>query len=113
MKQMSRTRLLLLCLLLLWPAAAQMPQAPGRGENPPIGDEDKEVRLPNGKSRNDELAKAAYLASLDDTKKLIATAQELRLELEKNDRYVVSLAAIKKTEDIEKLAKRIRSRLKQ
>ena len=43
----------------------------------------------------------------------MAAAEELKTELEKNDRYVVSLAAIRKTEEIEKLAKRIRGRLKQ
>jgi hypothetical protein len=89
-----------------------MPRVPGPGENPPL-EEEKDEKLPNGKSQKDELARVAYQASLDDTKKLIATAEELRVELEKNDRYVVSMTAIRKTEDIEKLAKRIRGRLKQ
>lgn len=69
--------------------------------------------MPDGRSKKEAIAKAAYLDSLDDTKKLIAAAEELKTELEKNDRYVVSLAAIRKTEEIEKLAKRIRGRLKQ
>jgi hypothetical protein len=34
------------------------------------------------------------------------------LDLEKNDRYVLSIATLKKTEEIERLAKRIRDRLK-
>ena len=40
------------------------------------------------------------------------SADELKLNLEKNDRYVLSIATLKKTEDIEKLAKRIHDRLK-
>jgi hypothetical protein len=36
----------------------------------------------------------------------------LKEELEKNDRHVLSLTSLKKTEEIEKLAKRIRSRLR-
>jgi hypothetical protein len=106
---MSRTRFLMLPALLLWPLAAQIPRPPR--EVPPIEDEDE--KLPDGRSRKDAIAKAAYLDSLEDTKKLIAAAGELKAELEKNDRYVVSLAAIRKTEEIEKLAKRIRGRLKQ
>jgi hypothetical protein len=36
----------------------------------------------------------------------------LKDDLEKNDHNVLSLATLKKTEEIEKLAKRIRDRLK-
>ena len=38
--------------------------------------------------------------------------KKTQAELEKNDRYVVSVSELRKTEDIEKLAKRIRGRLK-
>ena len=110
MEQMSRARFLLLPALLLWPLTAQMPVAP---QEPQPVEEEKDAKLPNGRSQKDEIAKAAYQSSLDDTKKLIAAAEELKAELEKNDRFVVSLAAIRKTEEIEKLARRIRARLKQ
>jgi hypothetical protein len=109
MEQMSRTRFLLLPAFLLWPLAAQV--------NPPLPEgptlEDKDAKLPDGRSQKDAIAKAAYVDSLEDTKKLIAMAEDLKAELEKNDRFVVSLAAIHKTEEIEKLARRIRGRLKQ
>jgi len=49
---------------------------------------------------------------LDDARELSKLADELKLALEKNDRYVLSIATLKKTEDIEKLAKRIHDRLK-
>lgn len=43
---------------------------------------------------------------------MIQAATNLRDELQKAGNYVVSLTAVKKTEEIEKLARRIRSRLK-
>jgi len=106
-----RSTFLLLPAGLLSRLVAQVGHVP-TPEGPSL-DDGKDEKLPNGKLRSDELAKAAYAASLEDTKKMIATAEELKTELEKNDRYVVSLSAIKKTEEIEKLAKRIRGRLKQ
>jgi hypothetical protein len=111
MQPMYRSTFLLLPAALLSRLAAQVPHVP-TPNGPPL-DDDKDAKLPNGRLRSDELAKAAYADSLEDAKKMIATAEELKIELEKNDRYVVSLSAIKKTEEIEKLAKRIRGRLKQ
>lgn len=96
-----------LCLML--GEAGQPPQAPVPGA--PSRSEPDE-RLPNGKSQKEEILKADYRKSLDDSRELVKLAEALQLELEKNDRYVVSLTAIRKTEDIEKLAKRIRGRLK-
>jgi predicted type IV restriction endonuclease len=39
-------------------------------------------------------------------------AQDLRESIEKDDRFVLSLQTLKKTEDIEKLVKKIRTRLR-
>ncbi|MEO8592436.1 MAG: hypothetical protein ABI759_03870 [Candidatus Solibacter sp.] len=84
-------------------------QGGGRGGR---GLADEDVTLPNGKSQKDELAKAEHRQNLKDAADLAELADQLKVELEKNDRYVVSMATIKKTDDIEKLAKRIRSRLR-
>jgi hypothetical protein len=43
---------------------------------------------------------------------LLSTAQQLQDELKKAGSYVVPADSIKKTKDIEKLARRIRGRLK-
>jgi len=43
---------------------------------------------------------------------LIELSEELKRELEKNDKHVLSVAALKKSEEIEKIAKRIRGRLR-
>jgi hypothetical protein len=102
---MSRLRFLILPTILLVFAAAQVP----RGPSP----EAMGTKPNNDRHKKELIAQESYKESLDDTKKLIATAEELKAELEKNDRYVVSMAAIRKTEEIEKLAKRIRGRLKE
>ena len=70
------------------------------------------VRLPSGELQSDAIAKADYQSTLDDAHKLAKLADDLSAEIEKEDRYVVSISVIHKTEEIEKLAKRIRTRLK-
>ena len=71
-----------------------------------------EVRLPNGKLQRDEIVKSEYEKSLQDAAELIRLSEDLKADLEKNSAFVVSIPSIKKTEEIEKLAKRIRSRMK-
>jgi hypothetical protein len=70
-----------------------------------------DAQLPNGKSQQDEILKADHQKDLKDAAQLIELAEQLKQELEKNDRHVLSISSLKKTEEIEKLAKRIRSRL--
>ena len=72
----------------------------------------QDVRLPNGKLQRDEILKAEHTKSLEDAKQLVRLADELQSELEKNDQNVLSLATLKKTEEIEKLARKIHDRLK-
>jgi len=87
-------------------------------ETPPNAPENREpsdpakVRLPSGELQSDAIAKADYRNTLDDAHKLAELADDLSAEIEKNDRYVVSMSVIKKTEEIEKLARRIRNRQK-
>jgi hypothetical protein len=86
---------------------AQVPNVPqGRSR------EDEPVRLPNGKLQSEEILKEDYKRNLKDTQDLIELAEALKMSLEKNEQHVLSLADIKKTEDIEKLARRIRGRMR-
>ena len=97
---------------LLWLMALGFAQEPG-GIIPPAPPANQpDVRLPNGKSQRDEILKAEYQENLKDAAKLADLAQDLKESLERDDRYVLSLATLKKTEDIEKLARKIRSRLR-
>jgi hypothetical protein len=72
----------------------------------------QDTRLPNGKLQSEEILKSEHEASLKDAAELADLAEQLKIDLEKHDRFVVSMGTIKKTDDIEKLAKRIRSRLR-
>ena len=81
-------------------------------QTPPRPGDDSDAKLPDGRSQKNAIAKDDYQHSLDDARELVKIAQSIEEELEKNDQYVVSLGTIRKTEDIEKLAKRIRGRFK-
>jgi len=96
-------------LALALAMSAQVPSA----QNPrPATDPNEDVRLPNGKLQRDEIVKAEFQKSLEDARELSKLADQLKAELEKNDRYVLSIPTLKKAEDIEKLAKRIHDRMK-
>ena len=69
-------------------------------------------RLPNGKSQKEEILKADHEKSLEDAGKLMQLTEDLKIELEKNDRHVLAVSTLKKSDEIEKLTKRIRSRLR-
>jgi hypothetical protein len=71
-----------------------------------------DIKLPNGKSQRDEILKAEHQQNLRDAAQLVDLSQQLKQDLEKNDRYVLSLDDLKKTDDIEKLAKKIRTRMR-
>ncbi len=113
---MGRTRrAVLFCVgasTLLAAQQDQTPPEPGRHELP-IPNPDQDERLPNGKWRKDEIAKQEHEQALKDTNELITVAEQLKEELQKAGDYVVPLGSVKKTEEIEKLARRIRGRLKQ
>jgi hypothetical protein len=105
-------KLITLALILLCASFAQIPQPHGE---PPIWiDDPKEPdgRLPDGKSQKEEILKADYKKNLEEAAELAKLAADLKADLEKNTRYVVSLQTLKKTDEIEKLAKSIRGRLK-
>ena len=73
---------------------------------------DADIRLPNGKSQKEAILKEDYKKNLEDAAELVKLSEELKADIEKNDRYIVSVKTLKKTEDIERLAKSIRGRLK-
>ena len=101
------------CALVLSLAAVSCFAVAQRGTPPPASTEDEtDVRLPNGKVQRDEILKAEHEQNLKDAAQLADLAEQLKQELEKNDRYVLSISTLKKTDEIEKLVKKIRSRLR-
>ena len=70
------------------------------------------MKLPNGKSQKDEIIRADYERNLRDAGELARLSEEIKDDLEKGDRYLVSLKTLKELEDVEKLSKDIRQRLR-
>jgi len=103
-------RLSVLLLVVLTALVAQLPPVPD-ASNAPRRDEGP-VRLPNGKLQSEEILKDDYKKNLKDAQDLIDLAESLKVGLEKGQQHVLSLGDLKKTEEIEKLAKRIRSRMR-
>jgi hypothetical protein len=100
-------------LLLLAPAAIATRLLPAQSAGlPPPPDQADDVRLPNGKKQQDEILKAEYERNVKDAQELIGIAKSFEEDLEKDERFVLSLSSLKKLDDIEKLTKRIRGRMK-
>ena len=102
-------KLLILPVAILIPVALFAQKASDRLPEP---EKPAEVRLPNGKLQQEEIMKADHERSVKDAAQLIELAEALKKDLEKDDTHVLSISSLKKTEEIEKIAKRIRSRLK-
>jgi hypothetical protein len=84
-----------------------------RGGGPPrdiFGPDD--VTLPNGKSQRDEIVKLDHRRNQEDSAALALLAVEVRQELAEQESHVVSVKMLKKLDEIEKLTRAIRSRLK-
>jgi hypothetical protein len=82
------------------------------GQIIPSTKDEPEVKLPNGKSQRDEIIRVDYERNLRDAGDLARLAEEIKDDLEKGDRYLVSLKTLKKLDDVEKLTKDIRQRLR-
>jgi hypothetical protein len=100
-------------LILAATLALQAQQTPPPVDHPPLSEAAPEdVRLPNGKLQRQEILKYDYQKSLEDARALSKLADELKVDMEKNDYNVLSLATLKKIDEIDRLAKRIHDRLK-
>jgi hypothetical protein len=107
---MISTRTCRIVLLLSLALALTAQQNPPERTLPPEAPE--EVRLPNGKLQREEILKSDYQKTLEDARALSKLADELKADLEKSDYNVLSVGTLKKTDDIDRLAKRIRDRLR-
>ena len=100
-------------LLLLGPAAlakaAQLPDGNFPQQRDP---KEPDGRLPNGKRQLDEILKAEHEQNVRDAHELTTLASSFETEMEKTDRFVLSLPLLKKLDDMEKLVRRIRTRIR-
>lgn len=95
-------------LLLAIPAALGTRLLPAQNNS----DAPDDLRLPNGKKQRDEILKADYEQNLKDAQELTILSRSFEEDLEKDDRFVLSINSLKKLDDIEKITRRIRGRLK-
>jgi hypothetical protein len=102
-----------LIALLLAPPLITLAQAPK--DLPPFvtpGDPEPPRRLPNGKLQRDEILKADYQKNIADSAELSRLAEQIKVDFDKGDRFLLPLDTLKKLDTIEKLTKNIRGRLK-
>ena len=92
------------CLLAQGPPLER--PATGRLDSPEI------LRTPDGRNRTEMILKADHEASLKDVDTMRKLIEDVKIDMEKNDRHVLSVGTLKKLDDIEKLSKRIRGRMK-
>lgn len=83
---------------------SQLPADPAKPPDDP--------RLPNGKLQSEEILKAEHKRNLADLQSILKLAGEIQSELEKTEHHVLSIANLKRLDEIEKITKRLRSRLK-
>jgi hypothetical protein len=76
------------------------------------GDTPADRRMPNGQLQTDAILKADYEQNVKDARELTALAKSIELDFDKNDENVLSLGLLKKLDDVEKITKRIRGRLR-
>ena len=82
-------------------AAQQFPQ-PEKDEKP--------VRMPDGTLQSEAILKDEQKKMLNDSTKLMELSKDIDDELKKNNHNVLSVGMLKKLEEVEKLARKMRGR---
>ena len=85
-----------------------------RAPFPDVQDRDQDQvdpRHPNGKSQKDAIAQSEHEKALKDAEELASLSNELRDDIRKISNFMVPVSALKKTHEIEKLARRLRGHL--
>jgi hypothetical protein len=77
-----------------------------------LSDDPAERRLPNGQLQSDAILRADYEQNVKDARELTALAKSIELDFDKNDQNVLSLGLLKKLDDVDKITKRIRTRVR-
>lgn len=113
---MSRLYILIALSLFSIPTMAQTPAprqnpVPQHDANPPMLDgDDARDRITHDMEK--KAAKERVAALKSDTDKLLKLSVELKSYVDKSDENVLSLDVIKKAEEIEKLARSVKDKMK-
>ena len=104
----------LLAVLLVSPVAAtariNAPATATSDVNRPVDDDEARARIAHDMEK--KAAKERVAALKNDTDKLLKLSVELKAYVDKSDENVLSLDVIKKAEEIEKLAKSVKDKMK-
>jgi len=102
-------------LLFLWMSVASIAQSPrqipGTSDvNGPVEPDEARARLAHDMEK--KAAKERVAALKNDNDKLLKLSVELKAYVDKSDENVLSLTVVKKAEEIEKLAKSVKDKMK-
>jgi hypothetical protein len=78
---------------------------------PPTREKEPE-RLPDGRLQSEAILKADHKQNLKDLEEMLNLIEAVRKDLEQNEHHVLSLKTLRQLEEIEKLSRRIRGRIK-
>ncbi len=104
-------------ILAQFPVVAQQTPQPPHQSTPHTGDLNPPADEDEGRARitremEKKAAKERVAALKNDTDKLLKLSVELKAYVDKSDENVLSLEVIKKAEEIEKLAKSVKDKMK-
>jgi hypothetical protein len=101
-------------MLIIGSHAAQLPTSPGMGQDPPFGREKPKDPMEEKMEHEREKAmnKQRQTTLQKDTDHLLELATELKAYVDKTNEHTLSLEVIKKAEEIEKLAKSVKEKMK-
>lgn len=91
-------------------AEAQLPVDQEHGVNPPTDTDDARSRIIHDMEKR--AAKERVAALRNDTDKLLKLSEELKAYVDKSNENILSLNVIKKADEIEKLAKSVKDKMK-
>lgn len=93
------------------PVASQEPQRPGESDvMVPVEKDPKTIELKNRQAKELNLKRQKDLKR--DTDRLLQLATELKTQVDQSNEHVLSLTVIKKAEEIEKLARSVKNKMK-
>ena len=75
-------------------------------------DESPDRQMPNGRKQSDMILKSDYEQNVKDARELTALSKSIELDFDRSDEHVLSLGLLKKLDDVERITKRIRTRLR-
>lgn len=97
--------------LIPFSCLAQTNPSQGHGVNPSMSDED-EARARITHEMEKRAAKERVAALKSDTDRLLKLSVELKSYVDKSDENVLSIEVVKKADEIEKLAKSVKEKMK-